>query len=46
MAMVMTIVIAMVMVFGIVIIESEALRQVDWLHQRQHQSFYRLRAFY
>ena len=24
----------------------EALRQVGWLHQRQHRSFHRLRAFY
>ena len=37
---------AMAMVIVIVIIVPEVLRQVGWLRQRQHQSFYRLRAFY
>ena len=37
---------AMVMVLVIVIIVLEALRQVGWLCQHQHQSFHRLRAFY
>jgi hypothetical protein len=37
---------AMVLVIVIVIIVSKVLRQVDWLHQRHYQSFYRLRAFY
>jgi hypothetical protein len=36
---------AMMMVSVMVIIVPEALRQVGWLRQRQHQSFYRLRAF-
>jgi len=35
---------AMVMVLVMVIIVLEALRRVDWLRQRQHQSFHRLRA--
>jgi hypothetical protein len=43
MAMVMT---AMVMVSVMVIIVSEALRQVGWLRQRQHQSFHRLIALH
>jgi hypothetical protein len=30
----------------IVIILSAVLRQVDWQHQRQHQSFHRRTAFY
>jgi hypothetical protein len=37
---------AMVMVLAIVIIVPEVLIQVGWLHQRQHQTFHRLRAFY
>jgi hypothetical protein len=44
MAMVMAM--AMVLVIVIVIIVSEVLRQVGWLRQCQHHSFYRLRAFY
>jgi len=47
-ALVMTIammMIGMVMVLVIVITVLKALRQVDWLHQRQHRSFHRLRAF-
>jgi len=43
MAMVMT---TMVMVSVMVIIVPEALRQVGWLCQCSHPSFYRLRAFY
>jgi len=43
MAMVMM---AMVMVSVMVIIVPEVLRQVGWLRQRQHQSLYRLTAFY
>jgi len=35
-----------VMVMVMVITVLEALRQVGWLCQRQHQSFHRLRAFY
>jgi hypothetical protein len=46
MAMVMAMAMAIVMVLVIVIIVPEVLRQVGWLHQRQHQSFHRLRAFY
>jgi len=42
MAMVMM---AVMMVSVMVIIVPEALRQVGWLQQRQHQSFRRLRAF-
>jgi hypothetical protein len=42
---VMVMAMAMVLVMVIVIIVSEVLRQVGWLHQRQHQSFSRLRAF-
>jgi len=42
MAMVM---IVIVMVSVMVIMVPEALRQVDWLRQRPHQSFYTLRAF-
>ena len=49
-AMAMAIAIAMamaiVMVLVIVIIVQEVLRQVGWLHQSQHQSFHRLRAFH
>jgi hypothetical protein len=44
--MAMAMVMAMVLVIVIVIIVSEVLRQVGWLCQHQHQSFYRLRAFY
>jgi hypothetical protein len=44
--MAMAMAMAMVLVIVRVIIVSEVLRQVDWLHQCQHQSFYRLRAFY
>jgi len=46
MAMVMAMAMAIVMVLVTVIIVPEVLRQVGWLRQRQHQSFYRLRAFY
>jgi hypothetical protein len=46
MAMAMAMAMAMVLVIVIVIIVSEVLRQVGWLHQRQHQSFHRIRAFY
>ena len=35
-----------VMILVIVIIVPEVLRQVGWLHERQHQCFYRLGAFY
>jgi hypothetical protein len=45
-AMRMAMPIAMVLVIVIVIIVSEVLRQVGWLCQCQHQSFYRLRAYY
>jgi hypothetical protein len=45
MAMVMAMMIAMVMVLVMVITVLEALREVGWLRQRQHQSFHRLRAF-
>jgi ABC-type phosphate transport system permease subunit len=45
MAMVMAMMIAMVMVLMMVITVLEALREVGWLHQHQHQSFHRLRAF-
>jgi hypothetical protein len=41
-----TMMIAMVMVLVMVITILEALSQVGWLHQRQHRSFHRLRAFY
>jgi hypothetical protein len=44
--MAMAMAMAMVLVIVIVIIVSEVLRQVGWLRQCQHQSFYRLRAFY
>jgi hypothetical protein len=37
---------AMVMVFMMVMKVLEAIRQVGWLHQRQHQSFHTLSAFY
>jgi hypothetical protein len=46
MVMAMAIAMAMVVVLVIVIQVPEVLRQVGWLCQRQHQSFYRLRAFY
>jgi 1,4-dihydroxy-2-naphthoate octaprenyltransferase len=46
MVMAMVLVMVMVMVLVIVIIVPEVLRQVGWLHQRQHQSFHRLNAFY
>jgi hypothetical protein len=46
MAMAMAIAMAMVLVRVIVIIVSEVLRQIGWLRQCPHQSFYRLRAFY
>ena len=46
MAMAMAMAMAMVLVIVLVIIVSEVLRQVGWLRQRQHQSFYRLRAFH
>jgi hypothetical protein len=46
MAMAMAMAMAMVLVIFIVIIVSEVLRQVGWLCQCQHQSFYRLRAVY
>jgi len=36
----------MVIVLLMVIIVPEEIGQVDWLRQRQHQSFHRLRAFY
>jgi len=42
MLMVMPMVMPMVMVLVIVIMVPEVLRQVGWLHQRQHQSFHRL----
>jgi hypothetical protein len=43
--MVIVIVIVIVIVMVMVMV-PEALRQVGWLHQRQRQSFYRLRAIY
>jgi hypothetical protein len=43
---VMAMAMAMVLVVVIVIIVSEVLRQVGWLCQHQHQSFFRLGAFY
>jgi len=46
MAMMMMMMLAMVLVLVMVIKVLEALRQVGWLHQRQHRSFHRLRAFY
>jgi len=46
MVMAMAIAMAMAMVLVIVITVPEVLRQVGWLHQCQHQSFHRLRAFY
>jgi len=46
MAMVMAMMLAMAMVLVMVITVLEALRQVGWLRQCQHQSFHRLRAFY
>jgi hypothetical protein len=46
MAMVMAMMIATVMVLVMVITVLEALRQVGWLCQCQHRSFYRLRAFH
>jgi len=46
MAKVMAVVMLMVMVLVMVIKEKEALKQVDWLHQCQQQSFHQLRVFY
>jgi len=46
MAMAMVMAMAMALVIVIVIIVPEVLRQVGWLHQHQHQSFVRLRAFH
>jgi hypothetical protein len=47
MAMVMAMMmLAMAMVLVMVITVLEALRQVGWVHQHQHRSFHRLRAFY
>jgi hypothetical protein len=45
MAMVMAMMMAMVMVLVMEITVLDALREVGWLRQRQHQSFHRLRAF-
>jgi hypothetical protein len=46
MAMAIAMAMVIVTVLVIVIIAPEVLRQVDWLCQRQHQSFHRPRAFY
>jgi len=46
MATVMIVMMAMMMVLVMVVIIPEALIQVGWLRQRQHQSFHRLRAFW
>jgi hypothetical protein len=46
MAMAMAMAMGIVMVLVIVIIVPDVLRQVDWLPQRQHQSFHRPREFY
>jgi hypothetical protein len=42
MAIVMAMMIAIAIVLVIVITVLEVLRQVGWLHQRQHRSFHRL----
>jgi len=42
MVMAMMMILAMVMVLVMVITVLDALRQVGWLHQRQHRSFHRL----
>jgi len=46
MAKVMMMMMMIMMMLMMVISIPEVLRQVGWLHQRQHQSFYRLRVFY
>jgi len=44
--MMIVMVMVLVMVLVMVITVLEALREVGWLCQRQHQSFHRLGAFY
>jgi hypothetical protein len=46
MVMIAIVMMAIAMVSVMVVTVLEALRQLGWLRQRQHQSFHRLRAFY